>query len=413
MSYKGMGTTATDIAALTTAASTAAAQLIAAGRGGTTPYVTPGSIDPATGMPYATAPMINPATGLPYPAIDPATGLPYGTPASDYTIPLVIGGLLLVGVGGYFFMRKSKSTPNRRRRSRRNSRRRSSRMVRRNAAALSTWNKAWSAALKRANQTGTTTHFGMVNGVREMWAGSAPAGAEHITTVEPTKKFFAGSAFAGRAKGGSRRSRKRSRRNSRRRSSRRVSRRRSSRGSYKRRVTKRVQYATRHSGGRWGNPGRIAARIRREEFGRMMWGARRSSRRSSRRMSRNFFFFKRKHHKKHRRASKRRNRFHRGGTRRNSRRSSLRRNALYGLSASGRGLHAIATDPDLTRIYHHQRDAEAALARLMRKAGDEGQHIQWTIQYRGGHGIVKMPVTYFTRFPLPSLRSLGPLRPRS
>jgi hypothetical protein len=91
----------------------------------------------------------------------------------------------------------------------------------------------------------------------------------------------------------------------------------------------------------------------------------------------------------------------------------LRRNALYGLSASGRGLHAIATDPDLTRIYHHQRDAEAALARLMRKAGDEGQHIQWTIQYRGGHGIVKMPVTYFTRFPLPSLRSLGPLRPRS
>jgi len=297
---RGMGSTATDAAAIATAAGTIAAQLIAAGRG-TSPTdttMTTSSIDPTTGMPYG--------------AINPATGLPYGTPvapASDYTIPLVIGGLLLVGVGGYFFMRKSKSTPNRRRRSRRNSRRRSSRMVRRNAAALSTWNKAWSAALKRANQTGTTTHFGMVNGVREMWAGSAPAGAEHITTVEPTKKFFAGSAFAGRAKGGSRRSRKRSRRN--------------------------------------------------------------------------------------------------------SRRSSLRRNALYGLSASGRGLHAIATDPDLTRIYHHQRDAEAALARLMRKAGDEGQHIQWTIQYRGGHGIVKMPVTYFTRFPLPSLRSLGPLRPRS
>jgi hypothetical protein len=125
MSYKGIGSTATDIAAITTAASTAAATLIAAGRGGTTPYVTPGSIDPATGMPYATAPMINPATGLPYPAIDPATGLPYGTPPSDYTIPLVIGGLVVVGIGGYFLMRK-RSTPNRRR-VRRNRRRRSSR----------------------------------------------------------------------------------------------------------------------------------------------------------------------------------------------------------------------------------------------------------------------------------------------
>jgi LPXTG-motif cell wall-anchored protein len=78
-------------------------------------------------MPYATAPMINPATGLPYPAIDPATGLPYGTPASDYTIPLVIGGLVVVGIGGYLFMRKSKSTPNRRHRRVRRNRRRSRR----------------------------------------------------------------------------------------------------------------------------------------------------------------------------------------------------------------------------------------------------------------------------------------------
>jgi len=129
MSYRGMGTTATDIAAITTAASTAAAQLIAAGRGGTTPYVTPGSVDPATGMPYTTG-MLNPATGMPYGAIDPMTGRPYGEIASDYTIPLVIGGLLVVGIGGYFLMKRGVRA-NRRRRSsrrvRRNSKRKSSR----------------------------------------------------------------------------------------------------------------------------------------------------------------------------------------------------------------------------------------------------------------------------------------------
>jgi hypothetical protein len=108
-----MGTTATDIAAITTAASTAAAQLIAAGRGGTTPYVTPGSVDPATGMPYTTG-MLNPATGMPYGAIDPMTGRPYGEIASDYTIPLVIGGLVVVGIGGYFLMRKRGVAKNKR-----------------------------------------------------------------------------------------------------------------------------------------------------------------------------------------------------------------------------------------------------------------------------------------------------------
>jgi len=122
MSYRGMGTTATDIAAITTAASTAAAQLIAAGRGGTTPYVTPGSVDPATGMPYTTG-MLNPATGMPYGAIDPMTGRPYGEIASDYTIPLVIGGLLVVGIGGYFFMKRGVRANRGRRSSRRVSKR--------------------------------------------------------------------------------------------------------------------------------------------------------------------------------------------------------------------------------------------------------------------------------------------------
>ena len=123
MSYKGMGTTATDIAAITTAASTAAAQLIAAATGGgaTTPYGASAAIDPATGMPYATT--INPATGMPYGAIDPMTGRPYGEVASDYTIPLVIGGLLVVGVGGYFLMKRGVRANRRRRSSRRVSKR--------------------------------------------------------------------------------------------------------------------------------------------------------------------------------------------------------------------------------------------------------------------------------------------------
>lgn len=111
MSYtRGMGDTAADIARIAAAAAGAASSIItAAATPGTTPAAT--TVDPATGLPYGT--------------INPATGLPYGTavtpPATDYTVPLVIGGLALVGVGGYFLMRK-RSTPNRRR-VRRNSRR--------------------------------------------------------------------------------------------------------------------------------------------------------------------------------------------------------------------------------------------------------------------------------------------------
>jgi len=115
MSYKrGMGTTATDVAAVTTAVGTAAAQLIAAARGtpATTPYSTEGAINPATGQPYGTA--INPATGMPYGAIDPATGRPYGEPAMSYT-PFIVGGLALFGVGAFFFMRKRGVARNRRR----------------------------------------------------------------------------------------------------------------------------------------------------------------------------------------------------------------------------------------------------------------------------------------------------------
>lgn len=121
MSYaRGMGSTATDIAAVAAAAATAASQIIAAASGGASPTATASAtIDPATGMPYGA---INPATGLPYGAIDPATGLPYGTaPATDYTVPLVIGGLALVGLVGFVVMRRSRTTPNRRRRVRRNS----------------------------------------------------------------------------------------------------------------------------------------------------------------------------------------------------------------------------------------------------------------------------------------------------
>lgn len=122
MSYaRGMGSTATDVAAVAAAAATAASQIIAAASGGTPPTAS-STIDPATGMPYGT---INPATGMPYGAIDPATGLPYGTvPATDYTVPLVIGGLALIGLVGFVVMRRSRTTPNsRRRRVRRNTRR--------------------------------------------------------------------------------------------------------------------------------------------------------------------------------------------------------------------------------------------------------------------------------------------------
>jgi hypothetical protein len=114
-SLRGLGTTATDIAAITSAAGTVAAQLIAAGRGG------------STATPDAT---IDPTTGMPYGAINPATGLPYGTPItppSDNTLPLVIGGLAVAGVIGFLVLRRSKTTPNRHRRVRRNRRRRSRR----------------------------------------------------------------------------------------------------------------------------------------------------------------------------------------------------------------------------------------------------------------------------------------------
>jgi len=119
-----MGTTATDVAAVTTAVGTAAAQLIAAARGtpATTPYSTEGAINPATGQPYGT--LLNPATGMPYGAIDPATGRPYGEPAPSYT-PYIVGGLVLLGIGAFFFTRKRSVAKNRRRvrRNRRRSRR--------------------------------------------------------------------------------------------------------------------------------------------------------------------------------------------------------------------------------------------------------------------------------------------------
>lgn len=97
MSYaRSMGTTAEDVAAITTAVGTAAAQLIAAGR-------TPPATDP-----YATAGQVpvNPATGMPYGAINPSTGLPYGqTPEVSY-VPYVIGGAMLLGVGAFLVFRK-------------------------------------------------------------------------------------------------------------------------------------------------------------------------------------------------------------------------------------------------------------------------------------------------------------------
>lgn len=96
MSYaRSMGTTAEDVAAITTAVGTAAAQLIAAGRN-------PPAVDPYA----ATSPVpTNPATGMPYGAINPATGLPYGqAPEVSYT-PYIIGGALLLGAG-FLILRK-------------------------------------------------------------------------------------------------------------------------------------------------------------------------------------------------------------------------------------------------------------------------------------------------------------------
>jgi hypothetical protein len=113
-----MGSTATDIAAVATAASTAAAQIIAAATGGTAP--TSGSmIDPTTGLPYGS---VNPATGMPYGAINPATGRPYGEIEETSYVPFVIGALAIVGVGGYLLTRR-RPTPNRRRRMRTNGKR--------------------------------------------------------------------------------------------------------------------------------------------------------------------------------------------------------------------------------------------------------------------------------------------------
>lgn len=109
MSYaRGMGSTATDIAAVAAAASTAAAQIIAAASGGGTSSTASATIDPATGMPYGA---INPATGLPY-------GTPAAAPATDSTVPLIIGGIALAGLVGFVVMRRSRTTPNRRRRRR-------------------------------------------------------------------------------------------------------------------------------------------------------------------------------------------------------------------------------------------------------------------------------------------------------
>lgn len=111
MSYaRGMGDTATDILRALAAGTSAAI----------TSATTPGAT--ATD----TTALINPATGLPYGAINPSTGLPYGTaaPASDNTVPIIVGALVLVGIGGFLLTRK-RSTPNRRRvrRNRRRSRR--------------------------------------------------------------------------------------------------------------------------------------------------------------------------------------------------------------------------------------------------------------------------------------------------
>jgi LPXTG-motif cell wall-anchored protein len=99
-----MGDTAADIARIMAGVTGAASSIL-------TSVATPGTT-PTTG-----ASTIDPATGLPYGAVNPATGLPYGTvvpaPETSY-VPIVIGGLVLVGIGGYFLMRK-RSTPNRRR----------------------------------------------------------------------------------------------------------------------------------------------------------------------------------------------------------------------------------------------------------------------------------------------------------
>lgn len=118
MSYtRGLGQedhTAQDWATGIQSGGSALAQLIGAATGhpatSTTPYGSPAAIDPATGMPYA--------QGQAYP------GIPYTPPETSY-LPVIIGGLALVGVVGYFVTRKSRSTPNRRsRRTRRRSQKR-------------------------------------------------------------------------------------------------------------------------------------------------------------------------------------------------------------------------------------------------------------------------------------------------
>jgi hypothetical protein len=106
MSYAtGVGSTASDIAAITgalTQAGTQIASSVISAQQGQQQYGTPGT---TTGL---TTPVYTPG-------IDPSTGLPYGTsaPSTDYTVPLVIGGIAVAGLVGFMLMRR-KPTPNRR-----------------------------------------------------------------------------------------------------------------------------------------------------------------------------------------------------------------------------------------------------------------------------------------------------------
>jgi hypothetical protein len=110
-----MGTTAQDVATVTTAAGQAISQLIQAGRGGQT------GVDPSTGLPFgtpATTQPINPATGMPYGAINPMTGRSYeadlAAQQSGSIIPyVVVGGVALLAIG-YFVMRRPVSANRRR-----------------------------------------------------------------------------------------------------------------------------------------------------------------------------------------------------------------------------------------------------------------------------------------------------------
>lgn len=114
MSYSnGFGqadNTASDWAAGINAAGASIAAILRAGQGQAA------ATDPATGLPYGTAPVapINPATGLPYPALNPATGRPYGAPPETSMMPMVIGGIVILGVVGFLVAQRRRVTPNRR-----------------------------------------------------------------------------------------------------------------------------------------------------------------------------------------------------------------------------------------------------------------------------------------------------------